>query len=50
MERPREVRGGSTEASKLRRKRRTGEGDFLSIYYTLATMRDALCASSYDMQ
>lgn len=51
MERPREGRGGSMEISKLKRKMRIGEGDFfLSIYYTPGTIKDDLCASSYDIQ
>lgn len=50
MERPREVRGGSMEVSKLIRKMRIGEGDFLSIYYTPGTIKNDLCASSYNIQ
>lgn len=39
------------EVSKLKRKMRIGEGDFfLSIYYTPGTIKDDLCASSYDIQ
>lgn len=50
MERPREERGGSMEVSKLIRKMRIGEGDFLSIYYTPGTIKNDLCASSYNIQ